>query len=89
MKIHPFEERVVVEVKEPEEKKVGGLIIPDSAKEKPQAGIVVSVGDGEEIQAMVKEGDTVIFNKYSGNEFHIDGKDYIILPKEDVLAKLV
>ncbi len=89
MKIHPFEERVVVEVKEPEEKKVGGLIIPDSAKEKPQAGVVVAVGDGEEIKEMVKEGDTVIFNKFSGSEFHIDGKDYIILPKDDVLAKLV
>ncbi|MBU1536388.1 co-chaperone GroES [Myxococcota bacterium] len=88
MKIHPFEERIVIEVQETGEKKVGGLIIPDTAKEKPQAGVVVSVGTGEEIQKMVKEGDLVIFNKYSGNEFHIEGKDYIILAKDDVLAKL-
>ena len=88
MKIHPFEERVVIEIEEPTEKKVGGLILPDSAKEKPQAGKVISVGDGEEIQKMVKEGDLVIFNKYSGSEFNIEGKDYIILAKEDVLAKL-
>jgi chaperonin GroES len=89
MKIHPFDERVVIEVKEPEEKKVGGLILPDSVKEKPQAGVVVSVGDGEEISKMVKEGDLVIFNKYSGNEYHLDGSDFIILDKDDVLGKIV
>ena len=88
MKIKPFEERVVVEI-EKEEQRIGKFIVPDSAKEKPQTGRVIAVGDGEEIQKMVKEGDRVIFNKYAGSEFNIDGKDLIILQKEDILGKFV
>jgi chaperonin GroES len=88
MNIKPFGERVVVVIEEAKEKKVHGIIIPDSAKEKPQAGTVLAVGDGEEVSELIKDGDKVIFNKYSGNEFTIDGKDVIILDKDDVLAKL-
>ena len=88
MKIHPFEERVVVELEDLNEKNVGGLILPDTAKEKPQIGLVNAVGDGEEISKMVKEGDRIIFNKYAGSEFKIEGKEYIILSKDDVLGKL-
>ena len=89
MKIHPFEERVVVVIEEMNEQNVGGIILPDSAKEKPQIGLVTAVGDGEEVSEMVKEGDRIIFNKYAGSEFKIEGKEYIILSKDDVLAKLV
>jgi len=88
MKIQPFGERVVIEVKEPEEKNLVGLILPDSVKEKPQGGVVISVGDGEEVSKMVKEDDLVIFNQYSGNEYHSEGRNFIILDKDDVLGKI-
>jgi chaperonin GroES len=89
MKLQPLDDRVVIEVKELEEKNVGGIIIPDTAKEKPQMGEVIAVGTDEELQKLLKEGDKVLYGKYSGTEVDVDGKKYIILSRSDVLAKLV
>ena len=89
MKLHPLDDRVVIEVKELEEKNIGGIIIPDTAKEKPQMGVVIAVGTDEELQKLLKEGDKVLYGKYSGTEVDVDGKKYIILSRSDVLAKLV
>ena len=70
-----------------EEKTAGGLIIPDTAKEKPLAGKVVAVGPGtSEIKMEVKVGDEVLYGKYAGTEIHIDGKDYLIMKQQDILA---
>jgi len=89
MKLQPLDDRVVIEVKELEEKNVGGIIIPDTAKEKPQMGEVIAVGTDEELQKLLKEGDKVLYGKYSGTEVDVDGKKYIILSRSDVLSKLV
>ena len=88
MKQKPLKDRVLIEPKEVEEKTSSGIIIPDSAKEKPQKGTVVAVGEGKKDEPMtVKEGDTVIYGKYSGTEIAIDGKDYLIMREEDILLK--
>ena len=77
---------------EEEEQKVGGIIIPDTAKEKPQQGKVVAAGngkadkDGKRIALDVKEGDTILFGKYSGQEVRVDGNDYLIMREDEVLA---
>ena len=93
MKIRPLYDRIVVKRIESEaEKTSGGLFIPDSAKEKPQRGKVLAVGlgkvkeDGGRQQPDVKNGDTILFGKYSGNEIKIDGEDYLIMREDDVLA---
>ena len=93
MKIRPLYDRIVVKRIEQEEQKVGGLFIPDSAKEKPQEGTVVAVGpgrwdeDGEKrIPLDVSEGDTVIYSKYGGTEIKYNGEEYLILSARDVLA---
>ncbi|MBU1220179.1 co-chaperone GroES [Myxococcota bacterium] len=88
MKVVPFEERAVVELEEQEMKEVGGIIIPDSVKEKPQYGKIYAVGNGPEISKMLQVGDKVLFKKYAGTEFELDGRKIIILAKEDILAKL-
>ncbi|MDE7150102.1 MAG: co-chaperone GroES [Bacteroidales bacterium] len=87
VKIKPLADRVVVEPMEAEQKTTGGIIIPDTAKEKPQKGIVVAVGAGKKDEPMtVKEGDKVLYGKYSGNELSIDGKDYLIMRESDIFA---
>lgn len=87
VKIKPLADRVVVEPMEAEQKTMGGIIIPDTAKEKPQKGIVVAVGAGKKDEPMtVKEGDKVLYGKYSGNELSIDGKDYLIMRESDIFA---
>lgn len=88
MKVVPFEERAVVELEEQEMKEVGGIIIPDTVKEKPQYGKIYAVGNGPEISKMLQVGDKVLFKKYAGTEFELDGRKIIILSKEDILAKL-
>ncbi|MFO8233790.1 MAG: co-chaperone GroES [Bacteroidales bacterium] len=86
MKHKPLKDRVLVEPQEVEEKTSSGIIIPDSAKEKPQKGTVVAVGDGKKDEPMsVKEGNTVIYGKYAGTEITIDGKDYLIMREDDIL----
>ena len=88
----PLHDRVVVERIEGEQKTAGGIIIPDTAKEKPQEGTVVAVGkgrfdeDGDRIPMDIKEGDKVIYSKYGGTEIKYEGKEYLILSSRDVLA---
>ena len=89
--IKPLSDRVVVKAQEAEEKTSSGLYIPDSAKEKPQRGTVVSVGpgrveNGAKIEMSVKEGDTVLYGKYSGTEIALDGEDYLIMRESDILG---
>jgi chaperonin GroES len=85
MKIRPLEDRVVLEPKEAE-KKVGGIIIPDTVKEKPQMGEVIAIGTDEELNKNVKVGDRVLYAKYGGTEVEIDDKKYLIVSKSDILA---
>ena len=87
MNIKPLADRVLVEPKEAETKTASGLFIPDNAKEKPQEGTVLAVGPGKKDEPMeVKVGDTVLYGKYAGTEFHLDGKDYMIMRENDVIA---
>jgi chaperonin GroES len=94
MKIRPLHDRILVERLEEQETRRGGIIIPDTAKEKPQEAKVVAVGngkvteDGKKIPLDVKAGDRILFGKYSGSEVKIDDKEYLILREEDVLAIL-
>jgi len=94
MKARPLHDRILVKRIEEGEQKVGGIIIPDTAKEKPQQGKVVAVGngkvkdDGGRIALDVKEGDTILFGKYSGQEIKLDGEEFLIMREEEVLAIL-
>jgi chaperonin GroES len=85
----PINDRVVVKPAPAEEKTIGGIIIPDTAKEKPQRGEVVSVGPGKDGIAMtVKKGDTVLYGKYAGQEINHEGADYLIMREDDILVIL-
>ena len=89
--LQPLEDRIVVKPSEGEEKTASGLVIPDTAKEKPQEGEVVAVGpgrfeDGDRVPLDVKVGDTVIYSKYGGTEVKVKGDEYLILSARDVLA---
>ena len=92
MALRPLHDRILVQRTEEEEQKVGGIIIPDLAKEKPQQGKVTAVGagkadkDGKRIPLDVKTGDTILFGKYSGQEVRVDGEDYLIMREDEVLA---
>ena len=86
MKLKPLDDRVVIETKELVEKNVGGIIIPDTAKEKPQIGEVIAVGTDEELQEIVKVGDKILYGKYGGTEVDIEDKKYIIVSRSDILA---
>jgi chaperonin GroES len=87
VKIKPLADRVLIEPMAAEEKTATGIIIPDTAKEKPQKGTVVAVGPGTKDEKMeVKTGDVVLYGKYSGTELTIKGKDYLIMRQSDVLA---
>jgi chaperonin GroES len=94
MKVRPLHDRILVERLEEKEVKKGGIIIPDTAKEKPQEGKVVAVGngkvndDGRKIPLDVKAGDKILFGKYSGSEVKIDDKEFLIMREEDILAIL-
>jgi len=93
-KVKPLRDRVLIKRLEEEEEKVGGIYIPDTAKEKPQRGIVVAVGsgkvkdDGKVVPPVVKEGDKVLFAKYSGTEIKIKGEEHLILSEDEILAVL-
>ena len=94
MKVRPLQDRVLVRRVAEEEKTKGGIIIPDTAKEKPAEGEIFAVGNGKADDSgklrplQVKKGDRVLFGKYSGNEIKIDGVDYLILREEDILGVL-
>ena len=92
MKIRPLHDRVIVQRTEEEQKSKGGIIIPDTAKEKPQEGKIIAVGkgktldDGKLVPLDVKVGDKVLFNKYAGSDIKIEGEEYMIMREEDVLG---
>ena len=92
MKLMPLNDRVLVKRLESEEKTVGGIIIPDTAKEKPSKGEVIAAGpgkvadDGKRVAMAVKAGDAVLFNKYAGTEVKIDGVDHLVMREDDILA---
>ena len=87
LKVKPLADRVLIEAAPAEEKTASGIIIPDSAKEKPQKGKVVAVGAGKKDEPMtVKKGDQVLYGKYSGTELTVDGKDYLIMREADIFA---
>ena len=89
MNIKPLADRVLVLPAPAEEKTIGGIIIPDTAKEKPQQGIVVAVGNGKKDEPMeLKVGDVVLYGKYAGTELSLEGKDYLIMRQSDVVAIL-
>jgi chaperonin GroES len=94
MKARPLHDRILVKRIDEGEQKIGGIIIPDTAKEKPQQGKVVAVGsgkvkeDGGRISLDVKAGDTILFGKYSGQEIKLDGEEFLIMREEEVLAVL-
>lgn len=85
--ITPLHDRVIVRAAEAETKTAGGIIIPDTAKEKPQRGTVIAVGSGKKDEPMtVKAGDTVLYGKYAGTEIMLDGQDLLIMRESDLLA---
>ena len=87
LNVTPLHDRVIVKADAAEEKTAGGIIIPDTAKEKPQRGTVVAVGAGKKDEPVtVKAGDTVLYGKYSGTEISIDGQDLLIMRESDILA---
>ena len=94
MKVRPLHDRILIERVEEKEGKKGGIIIPDTAKEKPQEGKVIAVGngkvtdEGKKIALDVKAGDKILFGKYSGSEVKLDDKEYLIMREDDVLAIL-
>ena len=92
MTVRPLHDRIIVRRIEEGEQKVGGIIIPDTAKEKPQQGKVIAAGsgkikdDGKRVPLDVKAGDTILFGKYSGQEIKLDGEDFLIMREDEVLA---
>ena len=89
--IKPLEDRVLIQIKEAESTTASGLVIPDSAKEKPQEGVVIAAGPGrfdgdDRVPTDIKVGDTVVFSKYGGTELKYDGEEYLLLNSRDVLA---
>lgn len=85
--VKPLADRVLVEPAAAEEKTASGIIIPDTAKEKPQKGVIVAVGEGKKNEPItVKVGDNVLYGKYSGTEISIEGKDYLIMRESDIFA---
>ena len=86
MKIKPLDDRILLEPAEAEEKTASGIIIPDSAKEKPRIGTVIAVGTDEDLREKVKEGNKVLFAKYGGDDVEMNGKEYRILQRSDILA---
>ena len=92
MKVVPLNDKIVVKRLEAEDRTAGGIVLPDSAKEKPRQGKVLSLGDGKLLETgkrasfQVKEGDKVLFTSYAGNEVTVDGEEYLIMSEDDILA---
>ncbi len=85
--LKPLADRVLVEAAAAEEKTIGGIIIPDTAKEKPQKGVVIAAGNGKKDEPMtVKAGDNILYGKYAGTEITVDGKEYLIMRESDIFA---
>jgi chaperonin GroES len=94
MHVRPLHDRILVQRLDEDEQQIGGIIIPDSAKEKPQRGKVIAAGhgkvtdEGDRMKLDVKAGDTILFGKYSGQEIKLDGVEYLIMKEDDVLATI-
>lgn len=94
MKVVPLNDKIVVKRLEAEDKTAGGILLPDSAKEKPKQGKILSLGDGKLLETgkrakfQVKEGDRVLFTAYAGNEVNVDGEEFLIMSEDDILAVL-
>jgi len=94
MKVVPLNDKVLVKRLEAEEKTAGGIVLPDTAKEKPKQGTVLAIGEGKRLDNgslaafQVKVGDKVLFTSYAGNEVNVDGQDYLLMSEEDILAIL-
>ncbi|MCP5106244.1 MAG: co-chaperone GroES [bacterium] len=88
MKIQPLDDRVLVQPVQ-EEEKVGSIIIPDTAKEKPSMGKIIAVGTDDEVKELLKVGDKVLFGKYAGEEIKIEGVKHLLISRSDVLAKII
>ena len=86
MKIKPIDDRVLLQPMEDGEKKIGNIIIPDTAKEKPQIGTVIEVGNDEDLKKVVKKGNKVVYAKYGGTEIELEGIKYLIVQKSDLLG---
>lgn len=92
MKVIPLNDKILVKRLEAEDKTAGGILLPDTAKEKPRQGKVLSLGDGKLLdngkraEFQVKEGDRILFGSYAGNEVQVDGEEYLIMSEEDILA---
>ena len=92
--IRPLDDRVVIEPMEVEGKTQGGIVLPDTAKEKPMKGKIIAVGDGKMLESgkraelLVKKGDKVLYGKYAGTEITVDGKEYLVMRESDILAKI-
>ncbi len=87
MKLKVIDEKLLVELEEVEEQKTaGGIYIPDTAKEKPQRGTVVAIGTDKDLKDVVKVGDKIVFGKYTGDEIEFEGKKYLIVKRDDILA---
>lgn len=92
--IRPLDDRVVIEPMEAEEKTPGGILLPDTAKEKPMKGTIVAAGEGKMLEngkraeLLVKKGDKVLYGKYAGTEVTVDGKEYLVMRESDILAKI-
>jgi chaperonin GroES len=92
VKLQPLGDRVVVQREESESKTAGGIVLPDSAKEKPQRGVIIAVGDGrildngQRSQLQVKAGDRVIFTSYAGDQFKVDDEEYLLMREDEILA---
>ncbi len=88
MKIQPLDDRVLVLPADEDETTASGIIIPDTAKEKPRRGTVAAVGNDEDLNELIKKDDVILYGKYAGDELSYDGVDYLILNRSDILAKL-
>jgi chaperonin GroES len=89
MTIAPLDDRVLVRPIQQEEKTASGIILPDTAQEKPQQGIVVAVGTDEDLQKVLSAGDEVLYTKYGGSEIKLDGTSHVILQRGDILGKVI
>jgi len=86
MKIQPIDDRVLIEPVEENEERVGSIIIPDTAREKPRVGKIIAVGTDEDMQKLFKEGDKILFSKYAGDEIKLNGREYLIVQRSDILG---
>ena len=92
--IRPLDDRVVIEPMKKKKKTAGGILLPDTAKEKPMKGKIIAVGDGKMLESgkraelLVKKGDKVLYGKYAGTEVTVDGKEYLVMRESDILAKI-